>query len=193
MRILVLLALVGCDPVSIQLTGSDTAGGDADTDTDADSDSDSDADADTDPTYVTDFSFFDGSRQFNINTNGFECDDVGTESGPEIVDGDDMFESVADLCGDCSHFYEVNPDETYHCENYIQLGTTYRGLEVDEASGEAIVRLFREGDRGLEEYATDEGGTITDGVVDFFYQYEPYRDYVYDIVGVMGFERLLQE
>lgn len=197
MRLIVLLALVGCTPVSIKLTGSDTAsdGGDADTDTDADSDTDADADADadTDPVYVTDFSYFTGQRAFNINTNGFECDDVGTEEGPEIVDGDDMYGDVNDLCPECSHYYEVNPDETYLCSDYIQLGQTYRGIEVDEETGEAVVHLFREGDRGFEEYASDDSATISGGVVEYFYQYEPYRGYVYDIDGVMAFEQMLQE
>jgi len=181
---LALLALsVACVPVGYLAPDADDTAppeADTDTDTDADTDTDTDADADTDADTdigpVPDMSVWNGTRLFYYDYAG-GCEDLVTETGEEITEGDSDYDELVDLCPGCDHFYFVNvsPDEV--C-GWVDMATeTYRGLELGEDS--AVVWRLDYGEASELDEGSFDGWTI-----DYFYEID---DYWMEVTGQVVF------
>lgn len=145
-----LLALGACSPTiagkvtpDTGLTGADGADG-------SDGADDTGTDGTEDPEPEPDFTVWEGSRTFTVDSryDDYDCEgDEVAESGVEVTSGA-VFEAIQEQCPLCSHVYEIEVATDEAC-GWIPLATTvWRGLVLGEDS--AQVYRFAEADGRIE-------------------------------------------
>ena len=184
------LCLVACDGNVIdgdsgKLDGADETGA-LDT-------ADTAGDTDTTPVYVPDYTVWDATRNFFVSEYGYECDETVQDVGSSIDEGTGTWDALHDLCGLCDYFYEVEPSQDSVCDGYVSLGTTWRGVILDEEAGAAAVYFYRESDGGAEEYASDEGASFDGEVISDTYTYEVVWTVDMTVTGDQTYPLILKE
>lgn len=188
-----LLLALACGQTAIVLEDTSGGAGDADADTDIDTDADTDADTDTDtePQWTTDYSWWEGERNFFYENDWYSCDDTVGESGPEVPKSERDWSYLADVCPSCQHFYEVEPDEDSACDGYVGLGQTWRGLEVD--GDNVSVHLIRDNGGELDEYGSDDDASFDGENLEYFYEFDYGYGITIDVTGSATFELTKKE
>jgi len=187
---MILALLLACPSTMVVGDGvSDTAADALNTDTAADTANDSGADtASAEP--VTDWEDYDGERTFSATTDWGSCEESTEDEGEELTDGDE-YDAVMESCEDCVHVFENDPVEDSLCYGTLQLGRTWRGVELDSDGTAGTIRFYSESDEGLTESYTADF-SFDGELLEFEYSFD-YYNYPVTVTGEMSFEMVLPE